>query len=341
MSELGLFHHSTLAATTAALQERVACHGEALATTLTQSLTRFSDDHHGDFSRWQQALAALPDIGVLQRALDLCVTVTGAVSTPQHQALRDALGELKPWRKGPFALFDVHLDTEWRSDWKWQRLAPAFRRNPAPLLNARVLDVGCGNGYFGWQLLGGGAASVIGIDPTLLFCMQHLAINRYLQDDRNWVLPLRLEELPAIASDGCGFDGVLSMGVLYHRRDPQAHINELYRLVEPGGWLVLETLVVDQAESIYPANDGGRYARMRNVWCVPTEQTVANWLEDAGFETIELLDSSVTSVQEQRATEWMTFESLSATLDADDARYTVEGWPRPRRAMWLTRRPGV
>ena len=84
------------------------------------------------------------------------------------------------------------------------------------LADQHILDVGCGNGYFGWRVLGAGAASVIGVDPTLLFCMQHRAIQHYLRHPRHWVLPLGVEELGARHR----FNWVLSMGVLYHRKDP-------------------------------------------------------------------------------------------------------------------------
>lgn len=29
-----------------------------------------------------------------------------------------------PWRKGPWNLLGVEIETEWHSDWKWQRIIP-------------------------------------------------------------------------------------------------------------------------------------------------------------------------------------------------------------------------
>ena len=340
MSELGIFHHSTLAATLAALQRATESHGSDITSALKNSLARFSLQHHGDFERWQQALQALPElIATSTTTPNGRVTVGGDCNATQRNALRTALQQFKPWRKGPFELFDIAVDTEWRSDWKWQRLAPALQDERLALTGSRILDVGCGNGYFGWQLRAAGAQCVIGIDPTLLFCMQHLAINHYLQDDHNWVLPLKLEELPVPHSSANGFDGVLSMGVVYHRRDPLAHVQQLFELVKPGGWLVLESLVVDGPDSIYPGTDGGRYARMRNVWCVPTVDTMRTWLSQVGFRAGRLLDNSVTSLAEQRPTDWMQFESLAQALDPADQSLTIEGWPRPKRAMLMAQRP--
>ncbi|MEL0006468.1 MAG: DUF1698 domain-containing protein, partial [Luminiphilus sp.] len=102
--------------------------------------------------------------------------MTGSISNPDLTTLEDALRGLHPWRKGPFELFGLHIDTEWRSDWKWDRLAGALES----LQDRRILDVGCGNGYHCWRMLGAGASEVIGIDPTPLFILQFKAIHRYL-----------------------------------------------------------------------------------------------------------------------------------------------------------------
>ena len=229
---------------------------------------RYSAAHHGDYPRWQAALEALPDIS------EPCSLSTEAgihIQLPAHDeaALRSTLQQLHPWRKGPLTIGNTYIDTEWRSDWKWARLAEQVS------FQGRVLDIGSGNGYFGWHLLQAGASEVIGIDPTLLFCMQHQAINHFVQSKANWVLPLGIEEI----STNETFDRVLSMGVIYHRKDPAAHVNAMFRLCEPGGMVVLESIVVETTANLVPKD---RYARMRNVWCVPT---AGNLLGSAGRDT--------------------------------------------------------
>jgi tRNA (mo5U34)-methyltransferase len=72
---------------------------------------------------------------------------------------------------------------------------------------------------------------------------------------------------------------------------------------------------------------------MRNVWFLPTIAGLTTWLRRSGFGDIEVVDQSVTTTDEQRATEWMTFESLREALDPDDPGRTVEGWPAPRRVV--------
>lgn len=283
---------------------------------------------HGDLPRWTEALTALPDLVADTARLGDRVGVGGPIGPGEAEALRAALAGLHPWRKGPFELFGVHVDTEWRSDRKWQRIAPAL----GPLRGAEVLDVGCGNGYFGWRLLAAGAGHVLGVDPAVLFFLQHLAISRYLAPlvaGHNVLLPLPFEILPDLR-----FDLVLSMGVIYHRPDPEAHVRRLFGHVRPGGRLLLESLVVTAGPDIEPGREG-RYARMRNVSIVPRVERLIGWLEAAGFTSVSVVDVTATTAAEQRRTPWMTFESLAEALAADDPGRTVEGHPAPVRAALL------
>jgi len=285
---------------------------------------------HGDLPRWRTALEALPALNASQVELQQRLALDGACSEPARNALRQALLGLSPWRKGPFELFGVHIDTEWRSDWKWQRVAAHL-----DLQGKRVLDVGCGNGYYLWRMLGAGAREVIGIDPNWLFFCQFLAMRHYLSQLPAWHLPLALEELPAKLQ---GFDTVFSMGVLYHRRSPIDHLLELRDCLLRGGELVLETLVVegDEQQVLVPED---RYAQMRNVWFLPSVPALERWLRRAGFVDVRCVDVSVTSVEEQRSTEWMRFQSLPDFLDPSDPNRTVEGLPAPRRAVLIAKKP--
>jgi len=102
---------------------------------------------------------------------------------------------------------------------------------------------------------------------------------------------------------------------------------------------VLETLVVDgDAERVLlPA---GRYARMRNVWMIPSPAAGERWLQRAGFNRARCVDVTATSTDEQRSSDWMRFESLTEALDPADPRRTVEGLPAPRRGIFIAERPG-
>lgn len=266
-----------------------------------------SAQRHGDFSRWAAAVDALADAGL----------------DPAER--RSQLLALSPWRKGPFDVGGVHIDAEWRSDLKWARIAERI----APLDGRNVLDVGCGNGYYAAQMKHAGANFVLGIDPTLLYVMQFLAIASLSDCNGIHVLPVRLEELPPAPR---AFDTTFSMGVLYHQRNPLEHLRQLRETLRPGGQLVLETLFLP-GDAAFASTPSERYARMKNVWLLPTVAELRTWLERSAWRDVVVLDESVTTTDEQRSTEWMTFESLAQALDPDDVSRTVEGWPAPQRIV--------
>jgi tRNA (mo5U34)-methyltransferase len=241
--------------------------------------------------------------------------------------------QLMPWRKGPFSLFGLLVDSEWRSDWKWSRVEPHI----ASLDGRIVLDVGCGNGYYCWRMVGAGAKMVIGIEPAALYLMQFEAIRHFA--GRKWpvhIFPLGIDD---IAGEYACFDTVFSMGVFYHRRSPFDHLIQLKNLLVPGGELVLETLVIEKMSGLNVLVPRKRYAKMRNVWFIPSCDTLSGWLARAGFEDVRVVNVTRTTIREQRRTEWMTFESLEDFLDSEDQNLTVEGYPAPLRAVIMARRP--
>ena len=297
-----------------------------IATVAEQGWERLSRHPHGDLPRWRAAVQALPRVAAAA-ALDLAAPVLGEANA-DADLLRALLMELHPWRKGPLRLGGVTVDSEWVSDWKWRRIAPRL-----DLRGLRILDVGCGNGYYGLRMLGAGAELVVGVDPTPLYVMQWLACRHFSGDLANYVLPLAAENLPDHL--GAGFDAVFSLGVLYHRRDPLQHLGKLRSWLRPEGLLVLESLVLTNGRETDLLRPPGRYARMRNVWAVPGVRRLSAWLGEAGFRNVELLDVTVTTTAEQRSTPWMRFESLEQALDPADSRLTVEGYPAPARALLI------
>lgn len=303
--------------------------------SLPQIITNKLDaSRWGDMPTWEKALSNLPSIAKTNYDLKNGVTI-GTVEeiTPnQQKILKENLMDLHPWRKGPIELFGLNINTEWRSDWKWDRIEPHIQ----PLDNRLVLDVGCGNGYHCWRMLGCGAKRVIGIDPSAKFIFQFSAIKKYagleLPID---ILPLGIEDMPEKMAS---FDSVFSMGVLYHRRSPMDHLRELRELLRPGGQLILETLVIEggNGHSLVPE---GRYAKMPNVWFLPSPETLISWLSKQGFVNAKIIDVTATSTQEQRRTDWMTFESLDNFLDSHDKSKTIEGHPAPIRAAVIAEAP--
>jgi len=281
---------------------------------------------HGDWQKWQKLLNKFPLVDSPQwQVLDGTVTFSPEL-VQSSPVLTGLLKQFMPWRKGPFNIAGVTIDTEWRSDFKWNRLLPHI----SPLKDRYVLDVGCGSGYHLWRMLEQEAKMVIGVDPSPLFFMQSLITQRYAPPVPLYFLPLGVEDLPAAQA----FDSVFSMGVFYHRRDPMTFLQQLKQQLRKGGELVLETLVVDGDENtvLLPQD---RYAQMRNVWFLPSVPALELWLHRAGFSDIRTVDVDQTSIAEQRKTEWIEGHSLADFLDPTDDNFTIEGYPSPKRAVFI------
>lgn len=306
---------------------QLAAWAEQLPDQITAGLC---ERRYGDLAGWKASLAKLPAVTASKIELSNSVTLgsEGDCDENTRAVIRTALQELIPWRKGPYFIHGIHIDTEWRSDWKWDRILPHI----APLNDRLILDVGCGNGYHCWRMLGEGAKRVIGIDPSPRFIVQfhmvkHFAGNHHPVD----VLPLGIEDLPEKLQV---FDTVFSMGVFYHRRSPMDHLLELKNTLRPGGQLVLETLVIEGelGDILVPE---GRYGMMNNVWFLPSCATMLSWLTKMGFQNPRVADVCTTSTEEQRSTEWMRFHSLPEFLHPENPALTAEGHPAPIRAVFI------
>ena len=303
-------------------------------TLMQQINNTLTDEVHGDLRKWRQALASLP--GIEPSTVDLCgdVIIVGNKTDCDETTrakLEEQLRIFMPWRKGPFNIFGIAIDTEWRSEMKWNRVKPHI----APLDGRVILDIGCGSGYYSWRMQGEGANLVVGIDPTLLFCMQYFVLQKYIKSTKTFVLPFSTDNLPETNNV---FDTIFSMGVLYHRRSPIDHLSQIWDWLRPGGELILETLIIEGGRDQVLVPDD-RYAKMRNVWFIPSCDSLALWMQRCNYKNIRCVDVTKTTSQEQRRTEWMRFESLSDYLTPGDNSKTIEGHPAPIRATFIANKP--
>lgn len=276
-----------------------------------------------------ERVKALPDVTVTDIRFDDAITVKADLSDAQREQILETAKTLKPWRKGPFDICGIYIDTEWQSNIKYNLIAPHI-----DLKDKVVADVGCNNGYYMFRMLEQRPKRVIGFDPSAQTYLQFLFVNHFVKSD---CLEYEMLGIEHIEHYNHTFDVIFCLGVLYHRSDPVASLKSLHRSLNKGGEIVIDTIIIEGEEEVclFPKE---RYAAMRNVYFLPTVPALKNWLYRAGFEDIEVLALKPTDTEEQRQTEWIDSFSLNNFLQNDDSSKTIEGYPAPIRAYVKARR---
>ena len=241
------------------------------------------------------------------------------IQTDENPKINEIAKMLMPWRKGPFKINDLFIESEWNSFIKWNIIKPHIN-----LENKDVLDVGCNNGYYMFRMLEMNPKSITGFDPSALFNLQFDFINSFIQSNIEYKL-LGVEHIPYYNKK---FDTIFCLGVLYHRADPITMLKELKQGLKEKGEVILDTLIIEGDEEI--ALCPVRYQKMKNVYFIPTLKTLYNWIEKAKFKDVEYLGKRYTDLKEQRKTDWIEGESLNNFLN-EDLTKTVEGYPPPLR----------
>jgi len=278
----------------------------------------------------RDALETLPDIET-KVSLDDVVTLATDEVVDSEQIVSVAK-MMMPWRKGPFDLFGLFIDTEWQSQLKYNLLRPHFN-----LKGKRVADIGCNNGYYLFRMQEDEPASLVGFDPSSLYKTQFDFINHFVKSDIKYEL-LGVEHVPFYEEK---FDTIFCLGVLYHRSDPVAMLKQLFKGLDKEGEVVLDTFMIDGEDEMALCPQGA-YSKIPNIYFVPTIPALKNWCLRAGFSDFEVLETSVTDANEQRKTEWIEGQSLEDFLDPNDITKTVEGYPAPKRVyVRLIKKPKV
>lgn len=235
--------------------------------------------------------------------------------------IEESARAMMPWRKGPFDFFGLFIDTEWKSNIKYNLIRPYF-----DLKDKRVADIGCNNGYYLFRMQEDAPKKLVGFDPSALYKTQFDFINHFAKTDIVYEL-LGVEHLPFYEEK---FDFIFCLGVLYHRSDPVMMLKELYKGLDDNGEVLLDTFYIDGEDEI-ALTPKGSYSKIPNIYFVPTIPALKNWCLRAGFSGFEVLATSVTSSDEQRKTSWIEGQSLEDFLNPDDSSKTVEGYPAPKR----------
>ena len=271
----------------------------------------------------REKIEDLPNINDIEVKLENTIKISSPSATSEEKKLINSIAkELKPWRKGPFELFDTFIDSEWQSFLKYNLLEPHFN-----LKDKKVVDIGCNNGYYMFRMLNQKPKKVVGFDPSPLFRTQFDFINHFVKSDIVYEL-LGVEHLGIYEEK---FDTIFCLGVLYHRSDPIGTLKSLKKGLEKDGELFLDTFIIDGEEDMV-LSPKDRYSKIPNIYFIPTVSALINWLKRSGFKSVKVIDIVKTDIKEQRKTEWIDSQSLEDFLDPNDPSLTIEGYPAPKRA---------
>ena len=250
------------------------------------------------------------------------------LTSQEFDLIIDAAKKLIPWRKGPFNIFGLEIDSEWQSNIKYNLIRPHFN-----LKDKVVADIGCNNGYYMFRMLEDKPRKLIGFDPSPLTLHQFEFVNHFVKSDIVYEM-LGVEHLEFYNHK---FDFIFMLGVLYHRADPVGTLKSLARGLNSKGEILIDTFMIDGDEELC-LTPNKRYSKIPNIYFIPTISALKNWLERAGFEDIEVLATAVTTSEEQRKTQWSFDQSLEDFLDENDKTKTVEGYPAPKRVYIKARK---
>jgi ubiquinone/menaquinone biosynthesis C-methylase UbiE len=150
----------------------------------------------------------------------------------------------------------------------------------------RILDVGCGPGFYAAELLDevGAEGSVVGVDSSA----DMLAVAAHRCEGRGSAEFHEADATSLPVEDG-GFDAALSVQVLEYVDDVDAALREIHRALRPGGRVVLWD--VDWTTLSLHTTDQDRTDRVLRAWdqhlahpALP--RTLAARMRAAGFEGV-------------------------------------------------------
>jgi tRNA (mo5U34)-methyltransferase len=280
------------------------------------------------YRRYWSAVAAIADLHLNSDHFDgtaatIALGRAAELTVEQRQRLETALRAFCPWKKGPYNLFGIEIDPEWRSDWKWARIIPHL----STLQGRRVADIGCHNGYYMFRMVEQQPDCVIGFEPYVKnFWNFQLLQNIACREELHFEL-FGVEQIDLYPKF---FDTIFCLGILYHHTDPVGLLRKLRTALAPNGELVIDCQGIpgDLPVALTPSK---RYANATGIWFLPTQSCLENWLVRAGFHKIQTIFAEPLSVLEQRRTAWADIDSLAESLDAADPAKTIEGYPAPWR----------
>ena len=146
----------------------------------------------------------------------------GFVYNPKRKTLRDAYAYYANYYN------DNNLSPNWTTEKRYKMLLQDFNRYR---LTGKILDVGCGSGHFlkvayemGWKVYG---------TEISASSINYLSKFRYLN--------IYAGDLPSLQLPAASFDVVTMFELIEHVLEPVKYINEVFRILRPGGTLYITT----------------------------------------------------------------------------------------------------
>jgi 2-polyprenyl-6-hydroxyphenyl methylase/3-demethylubiquinone-9 3-methyltransferase len=157
-----------------------------------------------------------------------------------------------------------------------------FKHLPQPLASLRVLDIGCGNGYWADQLQQRGA-KVVGVDASTAGIQQAKA-----EYPNGHFVQIPFTEDICAAIQQPPFDAAIAIEVVEHVYDPRSFARTCFNALRPGGTVILTTPYHGYLKNLALAVTGKMDQHFTALWdgghikfwsC----KTLRCLLEEAGF----------------------------------------------------------
>jgi 2-polyprenyl-3-methyl-5-hydroxy-6-metoxy-1,4-benzoquinol methylase/glycosyltransferase involved in cell wall biosynthesis len=170
------------------------------------------------------------------------VTTDEASSAPRERSTGRPPAGSSAASGNPTVAFHGSVATDWDAKYRsggFRRRADFFRREILPVIarHGHWLDAGCGSGYFA-RVLAAQGLRVTGVDASapMIAAAGRLACEADLPGALNFAVIRDVARLPFADNS---FAGCLCLSVLEYVDEPRELLNELARVIEPGGMLVL------------------------------------------------------------------------------------------------------
>ncbi|MBX3742771.1 MAG: metalloregulator ArsR/SmtB family transcription factor [Akkermansiaceae bacterium] len=213
-----------------------------------------------------------------------------------QSALRHLLRKRKDKSRAYFDELAGRFGKDYVPGRSWKALAEAFIK----ILNYKVVaDLGAGEGTLA-QLLAQRAEKVIAVDlsPKMVEFGQQLAVQHGLSN-----LEFRVGDIENPPIDDASLDLAILSQALHHAEHPQTAVNAAFRILKPGGSLIILDLLqhnFDEARELYA-----------DRWLGFAESDLASMMEKAGFTRIE----TVVADRETMAPKFQTLLGIGVRAD--------------------------